>query len=83
MPDWQPSTTGTTWVSSSPHAPATTYRDSHDALDTCLILKNPQLATAEHIRRTGRGIGYTRAAFAYVFALRSVRGRQISVGHWP
>lgn len=48
------------------------YSVSRDDLDSYLIPKNPQDATVEHIRRTGRGIAYTRSAVAYVFTLRSV-----------
>ncbi len=49
------------------------YRVSRADLDTYLIPQNPSDATALHIRRTGRGIAYTRSAFAYVFKLRSAR----------
>lgn len=47
------------------------YRVGHADLDSYLIPRNPGDATAEHIRETGRGIAYTRSAFAYVFRLRS------------
>lgn len=49
------------------------YRVSRADLDTYLTPKNPHDATVEHIRRTGRGIAYTRSAFAYLFRLRAVR----------
>lgn len=38
-------------------------------LDTYLIPKRPAAADAAEIRRNGRGIAYTRSAFAYVFQL--------------
>lgn len=47
------------------------YRVSERDLGGYLVPKDPSHATAEHIRRTGRGIGYTRSAFAYLFRLRS------------
>jgi SAM-dependent methyltransferase len=48
------------------------HRDDHDSLSTdrldeYLIPKRPELATADRIRATGRGIAYTRNAFAYLF----------------
>jgi SAM-dependent methyltransferase len=48
------------------------YRDDHyrlstDRLDEYLIPKRPESAPAERIRATGRGIAYTRNAFAYLF----------------
>jgi hypothetical protein len=43
------------------------YRIRRDDLDSYLIPSNPDDATVQHIRRTGRGIAYTRSAFAYVF----------------
>lgn len=46
------------------------YRLVGEDLDRFLQPKNPQQATVEHIRRTGRGIAYTTSAFAYVFRLR-------------
>lgn len=48
------------------------YRVSERDLGRYLVPTDPSHATADHIRRTGRGIGYTRSAFAYVFRLRSV-----------
>lgn len=45
------------------------YRLVTDGLERFLQPKNPEHATVEHIRETGRGIAYTRAAFAYVFRL--------------
>lgn len=44
--------------------------DSAD-LGTYLVPKRPEHATPAHIRRTGRGIAYTRPAFAYLFRLRA------------
>lgn len=43
------------------------YRISSDDLDTYLVPRKPQAITAETLHRSGRGIAYTRAAFAYVF----------------
>lgn len=54
-------------------ARAGSYRVGSADLDTYLIPKKRQDATAAHIRRTGRGIAYTRSAFAYVFRLRAER----------
>ncbi|WP_396667196.1 hypothetical protein [Microbacterium sp. R86528] len=51
---------------------AATHRDgvyrwnTHD-LDRYLVPKKPAAATAEAIRAAGRGIAYTRPAFAYLF----------------
>ena len=38
-----------------------------DRLERYLIPKRPETADAERIRTTGRGIAYTRSAFAYLF----------------
>lgn len=46
------------------------YRLARDGLDGYLIPKAPERAQADLIRASGRGIAYTRAAFAYVFRLR-------------
>ncbi len=43
------------------------YRLSTGRLDEYLIPKRPETADADRIRSTGRGIAYTRTAFAYVF----------------
>jgi SAM-dependent methyltransferase len=43
------------------------YRMTHDRLDGYLHPKRPETADVERIRRSGRGIAYTRSAFAYVF----------------
>lgn len=43
------------------------YRLDTGNLDTYLIPNRPSAANPEAIRREGRGIAYTRAAFAYVF----------------
>jgi len=40
-------------------------------LDTYLIPKNPLHADAARIRSQGRGIGFTRTAFAYIFRYAS------------
>lgn len=45
------------------------YRLDRDDLDTYLVPKKPAATDAELIRRSGRGIAYTRTAFAYVFRL--------------
>ncbi len=45
------------------------YRLDREALDTYLVPKKPAAADPDLIRRTGRGIAYTRSAFAYVFQL--------------
>ncbi len=44
------------------------YRLDTEALDSYLLPKRPATADPELIRRQGRGIAYTRTAFAYVFA---------------
>lgn len=44
---------------------------SHD-LDRFLQPKRPEQATVEDLRRTGRGIAYTRTAFAYLFRRRDL-----------
>lgn len=43
------------------------YRLDTDGLDRYLVPKNPAAADPERIRHSGRGIAYTRSAFAYVF----------------
>ena len=43
------------------------FRLVTDRLDEYLIPKRPQVADVHHIRSTGRGIAYTRTAFAYLF----------------
>ncbi len=43
------------------------YRLGTDDLDSYLIPKKPSAADPDAIRRQGRGIAYTRNAFAYVF----------------
>lgn len=45
------------------------YRLVSDDLGRFLQPRNPDRATVEHVRRTGRGIAYTRSPFAYVFRL--------------
>lgn len=44
-----------------------TYCVSTDDLDGHLVPKGPVEVTAELVRETGRGIAYTRTAFAYLF----------------
>ncbi|WP_286218895.1 class I SAM-dependent methyltransferase [Paraoerskovia sediminicola] len=46
------------------------YRLDREGLDTYLVPKKPAAADAELIRAAGKGIAYTRPAFAYVFRLR-------------
>ena len=46
------------------------YRLDRSELDSYLQPKRAQPVDAESIRRSGRGVAYTRTAFAYVFALR-------------
>lgn len=43
------------------------YRLDREELDRFLVPKRPERADAAEIRRQGRGIAYTRPAFAYVF----------------
>ncbi|MEM9565502.1 MAG: hypothetical protein AAGA93_22960 [Actinomycetota bacterium] len=43
------------------------YRVSTSDLDTHLVPKKAQPVTVERLHQLGRGIGYTRPAFAYVF----------------
>jgi len=46
------------------------YRLDRDKLETYLVPKSAAQPDADAIRRDGRGIAYTRTAFAYVFQLR-------------
>ncbi len=43
------------------------YRVGTEQLDTHLVPKRPIEVTVEHLHRTGRAVGYTRSAFAYLF----------------
>jgi len=43
------------------------YRVGTSDLDSYLIPKKPQTVTAELLHQTGRGIGYTKSPFAYLF----------------
>lgn len=45
------------------------YRLDRDTLDRYLVPTTPAAADADLIRASGRGIAYTRKAFAYVFEL--------------
>ncbi len=45
------------------------YRVDTDRLEDYLIPKRPETADAQLIRRSGRGIAYTRTAFAYLFQI--------------
>ncbi len=49
------------------HQRAGKYRLDTTNLDSYLIPKRPSAANSTTIRREGRGIAYTKAAFAYVF----------------
>mgnify|MGYP000930114683 CR=1 FL=1 len=43
------------------------YRVDTRDLDTYLVLRKPQAVTVERLHDLGRGIGYTRSPFAYLF----------------
>jgi hypothetical protein len=43
------------------------YRVGTNDLDTYLIPKKPQPVTVETLHETGRGVGYTKSPFAYLF----------------
>ena len=43
------------------------YTVSTDRLDTYLVPKQPATITAETLHESGRGVGYTKPAFAYLF----------------
>ena len=45
------------------------YRLDEAALESYLVPKRPERADANQIRAAGRGIAYTRKAFAYIFRL--------------
>jgi len=45
------------------------YRLVTDRLENYLVPKRPEAADSDHIRRNGRGIAYTRPAFAYLFQI--------------
>ena len=49
------------------HQRAGTYRLDTSDLDSHLIPKRPSAADPDEIRRKGRGVAYTKTAFAYVF----------------
>ncbi len=49
------------------HHRAGSYRLDRGDLDSYLVPKRPSAADGDAIRRQGRGIAYTRSAFAYVF----------------
>ncbi len=50
------------------------YRLVTDELHTFLVPRKPEAADPEKIRSSGRGIRYTRDAFAYVFRVRGPVG---------
>lgn len=43
------------------------YRVSIDDLDTYLVAKRPDTITVDSLHDSGRGVGYTRSPFAYLF----------------
>lgn len=43
------------------------YRVDTEDLDTYLVPKQPQPITVDSLHQSGRGIGYTRSPFAYLF----------------
>ncbi len=43
------------------------YRVDTSGLDEYLVPKEPQMITAEELHELGRGIAYTKPAFAYLF----------------
>jgi SAM-dependent methyltransferase len=51
------------------HQRGGSYRLDTENLDSYLIPKRPSAADPETIRRQGRGIAYTKTAFAYVFRM--------------
>ncbi|MEZ5382918.1 MAG: class I SAM-dependent methyltransferase [Microthrixaceae bacterium] len=54
-------------LSGTIHARSGGYRVDTSQLDTYLIPKKPQVVTRESLHEAGRGIGYTRSPFAYLF----------------
>lgn len=53
------------------HQRADKYRLVTDGLDEYLVPRRPEAADAERIRAQGRGIAYTKPAFAYLFQQRT------------
>ena len=49
------------------HARGGHYRVTTDRLEEYLVPRRPEMADADRIRSSGRGIAYTRTAFAYLF----------------
>ena len=45
----------------------TGYRVDVDDLDSNMIPKKPQPITAASVRKSGRGVAYTKSPFAYLF----------------
>ena len=43
------------------------YRVTDDNIDSYMVPKKPQTITVESIRKSGRGIAYTKSPFAYLF----------------
>ena len=57
----------TTRLVAAVHQQADRYRLDVDELDRYLVPKRPDAADPDKIRASGRGIAYTKTAFAYVF----------------
>ena len=51
------------------------YTVSTNELDTYLVPKRPTTITANTLHRSGRGVGYTKSAFAYLFQHRDPGSR--------
>ncbi|WP_231251517.1 hypothetical protein [Nocardioides furvisabuli] len=49
------------------HEDGERYRITTDELEEYLVPRRPSAADPDAIRRSGRGIAYTRSAFAYIF----------------
>ncbi len=53
------------------HEDGDRYRITTDELEEYLVPKRPSAADSDVIRQSGRGIAYTRPAFAYIFRMPS------------
>jgi hypothetical protein len=47
------------------------YRVTNEGLDECLVLERQQAVTRDALHESGRGIAYTKPAFALVFTRTS------------
>lgn len=56
------------------------YRLDADDLDRYLVPKKPAEADPDLIRERGRGVAYTRTAFAYLFTLSAAPGKADRIG---